>query len=363
MYNIHEEYAERIENMKKLIFKKLLLILDAIELHSITLEETPIKVYEKLINDAYNIKLSEVKEIIQFLYHKQALVVGKNGIDLRPAPTIYAKSNQNSTVEALSLVETFLHDSSFYNFIRIQCKDNTYVSQEEICQQIDNEIFQMLTQTSIFDFHNQMICFQHKHLHRLRQIIQEYQADTQPLVSHTLTALYTSSIVSHEDKRIEYKNTKLSMIPYHNKDVILSIIPRRGIPHDRDETKSLQAFYKDTLFHEFDHACPICQINIAHMLIASHIKPFRDCAHLYEAIDHNNGLLLCRNHDYLFDQGYFTFDDNGYIILSQALLQKPNLETSYILHKNFKLSEQYMSKERRLFLSYHRTFIFLDSNK
>lgn len=347
--------------MKKLIFKKLLLVLDAIELHSITLEETPIKVYEKLINDAYSIKLSEIKEIIQFLYEKKALIVGKNGIDLRPAPTIYAKSNQNSTVEALALVETFLHDDSLFNFILIQCKNNTFISQDEINQQIDNRILQMLMQTSIFEFQNQKICIQHKHLHRLHQIIQEYQTDTKPLVSHTLTALYTSSIVSHEDKRIEYKNTKLSMIPYHNKDTILSIIPRRGIPHDRDETKSLQAFYKDTLFHEFDHACPICQINIAHMLIASHIKPFRDCAHLYEAIDHNNGLLLCRNHDYLFDQGYFTFDDNGYIILSKALLEKSNLETSYTLSKNYKLPNQFLSKERKLFLAYHRTFIFLDS--
>lgn len=89
------------------------------------------------------------------------------------------------------------------------------------------------------------------------------------------------------------------MLNYKYKQTILSIIPRRGIPHDRDETKALQSFYKDTLFHEFDHACPLCGINIPHMLIASHIKPFRDCAHIYEAIDHNNGLLLCRNHDYL----------------------------------------------------------------
>ena len=49
---------------------------------------------------------------------------------------------------------------------------------------------------------------------------------------------------------------------------------------------------------------------------------FRDCAHIYEAIDHDNGLLLCRNHDYLFDQGYFTFDENGYIIFSEELLDK-----------------------------------------
>jgi predicted restriction endonuclease len=63
--------------------------------------------------------------------------------------------------------------------------------------------------------------------------------------------------------------------------------------------------------HEFDHQCPICGTNIPAMLIASHIKPFRDCAHIFECADHNNGLLLCRNHDYLFDQGYFSLNEDG----------------------------------------------------
>ncbi len=148
------------------------------------------------------------------------------------------------------------------------------------------------------------------------------------------------------------------MIDYKYKNIIHGIIPRKGIPHDRDETKALQVFYKDTLFHEFDHSCPICGINIPHMLIASHIKPFRDCAHIYEAIDHDNGLLLCRNHDYLFDQGYFTFDENGYIIFSEELLEKDNLDSAYSLRKNYRLAECYLSENRMKFMAYHREFIF-----
>ena len=158
--------------------------------------------------------------------------------------------------------------------------------------------------------------------------------------------------------RIDYKNTMEKMNDYKYKQAILSIIPRRGIPHDRDETKALQVFYKDTLFHEFDHACPICAINIPHMLIASHIKPFRDCAHIYEAIDHNNGLLLCRNHDYLFDQGYITFDDHGYIILSGELLKIENWQEKFSLKKNYRLPEEYLTRDRVLFFQYHRKYIF-----
>ena len=99
-------------------------------------------------------------------------------------------------------------------------------------------------------------------------------------------------------------------------------------------------------------------INIPHMLIASHIKPFRDCAHIYEAIDHNNGLLLCRNHDYLFDQGYITFDDHGYIILSGELLKIENWQEKFSLKKNYRLPEEYLTRDRVLFFQYHRKYIF-----
>ncbi|MFR5527154.1 MAG: HNH endonuclease, partial [[Clostridium] innocuum] len=78
----------------------------------------------------------------------------------------------------------------------------------------------------------------------------------------------------------------------------------------------------------------------------------------YEAIDHDNGLLLCRNHDYLFDQGYFTFDENGYIIFSEELLDKENLDSAYSLRKNYRLQDCYLSENRMKFMAYHREFIF-----
>ena len=77
-------------------------------------------------------------------------------------------------------------------------------------------------------------------------------------------------------------------------------------------------------------------------------------------VDHNNGLLLCRNHDYLFDQGYFTFDDRGYVILSHELLKHMETCDAYGIAKNYHIPEEYMTKNRRLFLAYHRAYIFKD---
>lgn len=344
--------------MRKTVFKKILAIIDAIELQGISYQDAPIRVYEEIANDYYNVKLSELKHTIDFLKEKQFFSINKHGIDLTPAATIYAKSNQNSGVEALSIFESFLHDEDIHKFFKDQIRTNPFRLKNDVLEYIDRESLEYMLQTTLFEVDQEKIRFHPKLLRGIYDILLEYADEDKPLISCFLTALYTSSIVAHEDLRIDYKNTKEVMNDYKHKEVILNIIPRRGIPHDRDETKALQVFYKDTLFHEFEHECPICQINIPHMLIASHIKPFRDCAHIYEAIDHNNGLLLCRNHDYLFDQGYISFDEKGYILLSQALLKIENWEQRFSLRINYRLREELLTKDRLQFLEHHRKHIF-----
>lgn len=344
--------------MRKLQFKKILSIIDVIELRGISYEETPICLYEEMANEYFSMKLPELKAMIEFLHHMKILKSSENGIDLSPAATIYAKSNQNSGIEALSMLETFINDTSIFQFYNQQMKSNSFISKEKVLQYMDMETLQLMTQTTLFEVNQETLRFHPRLLKGIQSILDEYHEEVTPLISMTLTALYTSNIVAHEDLRINYKNTNSKMVNYQFKDTLLNIIPRRGIPHDRDETRALQAFYKDTLFHEFDHSCPLCHINIPHMLIASHIKPFRDCAHIYEAIDHDNGLLLCRNHDYLFDQGYITFDDKGYIIIAKQLLTKDNMESSFAIYKNYRLPERYLTKNRKLFLAYHREHIF-----
>ena len=118
--------------MRKTIFKKILTVLDQIELQGVTLHDTPLRVYEELVNDYAGYKLSQVKEGVDFLYEKQVLKEGKNGIDLNPAPTIYAKSNQNSSLEALSLMETFILDPAVYSFYKEQAVQNLPVTIEEL---------------------------------------------------------------------------------------------------------------------------------------------------------------------------------------------------------------------------------------
>lgn len=64
--------------------------------------------------------------------------------------------------------------------------------------------------------------------------------------------------------------------------------------------------------------CALCGVIDANLLIGSHIKPWRDATN-EERLDVNNGLLLCPNHDSVFDKGYITFDENGQLIVSNQL--------------------------------------------
>ncbi len=347
--------------MRKLQFKKILLIVDAIELREISLQEAPLALYEEIANEYYAMKLSAVEELFDFLVSTKLICDTGNGIDLTPAATVYAKSNQNSRLEAYAIVEAFLKVEKVAVFFQKQCQQNPFCRKEEILQQLgNNEIFCYLAQTMLFEIEKEAYRIHPKLLKGIRIIVDEYKQNDTLLISTALMAYFTDSVVSHSDLRIHYKNSERKMVDYDNKDIIYTVIPRLGIPHDRDETKAMQSFYKDTLFHEFHHACPICHIRIPHMLIASHIKPFRDCAHIFEAVDHNNGLLLCRNHDYLFDQGYFTFDDRGYVILSHELLKHMETCDAYGIAKNYRIPKEYMTKNRRLFLAYHRAYIFKD---
>lgn len=88
------------------------------------------------------------------------------------------------------------------------------------------------------------------------------------------------------------------------------------------------------------------------VLIASHIKPFIE-SNENEAYDPNNGLLLSRTIDSLFDLKYISFSDEWKILFSKRV-------SSDVIHfwKNYKLEENILNKKRKEYLKYHRNLMF-----
>lgn len=79
-----------------------------------------------------------------------------------------------------------------------------------------------------------------------------------------------------------------------------------------------QSGFRQALELRFKDGCPLTGISTPALLVASHIKPWRDCTPL-ERLDPNNGLLLSALADRLFDRSLITFDDHGQLLASPAL--------------------------------------------
>lgn len=77
-----------------------------------------------------------------------------------------------------------------------------------------------------------------------------------------------------------------------------------------------QSLFKKVLLL-VEKKCRLCGVSYEQFLVASHIKPLSQSNH-QEQLDVNNGLLLCPNHDALFDKGYIRFDDDGTILISDS---------------------------------------------
>lgn len=343
--------------MEKAYLKHILSLLDNYEIQGIDFERALEDVYAQLRQESRHAPAkSEVRADLQAIIDTSLMKRLTRGYDVTPNATAFAHAAMRSTLEDLALLACIVSDHNAQPGL-IDLLSKPVFPQETLRQLLHPLFYECARECRTFVAANTHGCltFPQEIREDCMRILNEYQND-KPLVSPTVLCHYLKSI--YPASRSNWKNADRSIVPYPYLPEILQLLPRRGIPNNRDESKQLQAFYKDTLFHEFDHRCPICGIDLPHMLIGSHIKPFRDCAHLYEPIDHNNGLLLCRNHDYLFDQGYITFDDAGMLQLSRELALHPDVRTIFQLPKHFCLDASLLSEERRLFLAYHRRHIF-----
>lgn len=114
-----------------------------------------------------------------------------------------------------------------------------------------------------------------------------------------------------------------------------------------------QGIFRNELI-EYWHGCAISQCPFTWMLIASHIKPWRD-ADNQERLDTYNGLLLLPNYDKLFDLGYISFTQMGKIMYSR-LLDKFDRE-AIGLTSDFHLVK--LENQHLKYLKYHNENCFL----
>lgn len=114
-----------------------------------------------------------------------------------------------------------------------------------------------------------------------------------------------------------------------------------------------QGKYRKRLLEE----CPFCPITLVsddRLLIASHIKPWAH-SDQFEKTDPKNGFMFTPTIDYLFDQGFITFEEDKRMIVS------PWLSNATVTRLNLKPKSSYPMlpiENREKYLVYHRENIF-----
>lgn len=109
-----------------------------------------------------------------------------------------------------------------------------------------------------------------------------------------------------------------------------------------------QQIFRRELMTKHGGKCQLTGVNIPELLIASHIKPWASSSH-DERLDVNNGLLLVRDVDALFDKGLLSFSDNGDVIFIRKEIEE------YFNTKNLSKKIMGMPEGSKNYLDFHRT--------
>ena len=83
-------------------------------------------------------------------------------------------------------------------------------------------------------------------------------------------------------------------------------------------TRVGQGAYRKRIIHKWEYKCAVTSFTNLDVLIASHIIPWAESNDI-QRLDVNNGILLSPTYDALFDRNLISFENNGRIILSEAI--------------------------------------------
>ncbi len=190
-----------------------------------------------------------------------------------------------------------------------------------------------------------------------REMWQEFhsQIDTVGLMSEQLLHdLFTQD--SHlevdflQQKRVQLEPSDKFVTPERTTESTAIVKVRRG-----------QQFFRQVVLNAYGVRCCISGINVPQLLVASHIKPWRDFPN--ERLSPRNGLCLSSIHDAAFDAGLLTLNENLQVVLSNRLksfFPQPLLEQNFSPFEGNPISlPMKLAEPHPEFLAFHRQEVFL----
>ena len=163
----------------------------------------------------------------------------------------------------------------------------------------------------------------------------------------------SQSAIWYAEKSLEVKKDVINYIyefqnKFNNIETAINSDSLVGIEKERlVRQRCNQGDFRELMISKHKKCC-LCGVNSPDLLVASHIKPWSSSTK-FEKLDSNNGLLLCPNHDYVFDRGYISFDNQGKIIISDYLDQNNRMFLNINSNMQIKVDEEMVK-----YLKYHK---------
>ena len=164
--------------------------------------------------------------------------------------------------------------------------------------------------------------------------------------------------------KLAYESEKL--IAQLQSKTLDSIIDEGQLPLGAERTATVkqrvnQSFFRSTVLSSYSSTCCITGLNVASLLIASHIKPWAESDPKTERANPCNGLSLNALHDKAFDKGLITVTPN-YIVHVSSKLKNATGEDglTWLIgcdKQEIILPEKFIPQKE--FLEYHNDVIFI----
>ncbi|MEI8079030.1 MAG: HNH endonuclease [bacterium] len=122
-----------------------------------------------------------------------------------------------------------------------------------------------------------------------------------------------------------------------------------------------QQFFREAILTAYNHQCCITGLRHDKLLVASHIKPWKDSDPKTERTNPHNGLCLSPLYDKAFDAGLMTIDEHYRVVFSPLLWDFVSREVGQNFFRRYE-GQTLLLPERftplQLFFEHHRTNIF-----
>ena len=151
---------------------------------------------------------------------------------------------------------------------------------------------------------------------------------------------YINNFEKNYTQRIDSVESNISNIVGREKEAIVKI----RVNQDK---------FRDGLISKYKGHCCLCGVNHKALLVASHIKPWAKSDN-HEKLDLENGLLLCPNHDKLFDSGLISFGTDGKIMISSELSETNRIFMN--INEQMKIE---ITENNAYYFKYHRDNIYI----